>query len=213
MNTIQRLRLFTRLLPIWTALLLIGGVCARRKVKIEAYKPQSATENTVSSQGGVTQDMLRNATISADLRLAVKAILAGKQVNVNEKFGGGNTLLHLASDQAAPITELLLKKGADPNVPNDYPLEEYPLHQAVKFKKLDVVKALIMKGKADPNLQNRDGDTPLHLAANLELLKMVEALLAGGAKLDIPNRGGNTPLKRAKVSGNKEIIALMEGGS
>jgi ankyrin repeat protein len=50
---------------------------------------------------------------------------------------------------------------------------------------------------ARPDLQNRDGDTPLMLAARAGWIEAAEALLARGANINLANGRGETPLIRA----------------
>lgn len=55
----------------------------------------------------------------------------------------------------------------------------------------EVIKFLIEKHGANPNIQNKDGNTPLHLASYKEATTV---LVGKMADLDITNNAGNTPL-------------------
>ena len=52
-----------------------------------------------------------------------------------------------------------------------------------------------MEAGADINLQNNDGSTPLHTAAFLCRVEIVEALLENGADKNIRNNFGSTALE------------------
>lgn len=56
------------------------------------------------------------------------------------------------------IVELLLKKGASPNVTDKY--GSTPLHRAASLGHTSITK-LLLEFRADPNLSNSEGNTPL----------------------------------------------------
>ena len=55
------------------------------------------------------------------------------------------------------------------------------------------IKFLTQKG-ANPNIADKNGVTPLVLAANLGFIEGVESLLKAGAQVDVSNTAGETPL-------------------
>lgn len=61
-----------------------------------------------------------------------------------------------------------------------------PLHHACNKNLERVVRALI-KGGADVNSKDENGDTPLHYAASRGVLNIVVALIEGGAKTHVVN--------------------------
>lgn len=118
--------------------------------------------------------------------------------DLNKKSGRGWTLLHYyASEGSDKNVKYLLKKGANPNLQDNY--FRTPLHVSKSSK----VTKLLLDGNANPNVRDREGDTPLHLASNAEQIKL---LLANGANPNVRNRHGNTPLHWAK---NLEKIELL----
>ncbi len=54
-----------------------------------------------------------------------------------------------------------------------------------------VVKALLAK-KADVNCQNKNGETPIFLAAGRGDVEIVKLLLDNGAKLDVKTKKGKS---------------------
>ena len=71
-----------------------------------------------------------------------------------------------------------------------------------------IVKFLLNKG-ADTNLQNYDGDTPLHLAASYEMEYIIKLLLHYNADVNIKNKKGETALNSAKNNKYPHVKILL----
>ena len=54
--------------------------------------------------------------------------------------------------------------------------------------------AFLLSNGADPNIANRDGDTPLIMAARIGYLEAAQWLVGKKARIDEANRMGETPL-------------------
>ncbi len=67
---------------------------------------------------------------------------------------------------------------------------------------------LLGKG-ADPNIQGKAGDTALNIAARIGYGQGVDWLLELGAKVDLPNRMGETPLITAVEQRQTPIVKLL----
>ena len=93
-----------------------------------------------------------------------------------------------------------------------------PLHEIVyndEERKTDIVKDILIIAPSLAKVKNESGHTALHLAALLNRIAIVEALLAidptdASDIVGAQNNKGKTALDFAKVGGNKEIIALLE---
>ena len=72
-----------------------------------------------------------------------------------------------------------------------------------------IVKFLLNMG-ADVNLQNYDGDTPLHLAARYEMEYIVKLLLHYNADINITNRKDETAVNSAKSNIYPHLKVLLE---
>ena len=97
--------------------------------------------------------------------------------DVNMKNDNGVWFLLVASGHGnARTVNLLLEKGIDVNITDDYDYTNTALSTAVINAKYDVVELLIEKG-ADINKENNNGDTPLIHAIRFEDYDMVELLL------------------------------------
>ena len=76
-----------------------------------------------------------------------------------------------------------------------------------------MVQVLIAAG-AKVDARDRDGWTPLHVAAADGWPKPVEALIAAGANLEARSAHGETPLHFAAAGGNTQIVdMLLEAGA
>jgi ankyrin repeat protein len=118
------------------------------------------------------------------------------------------TPLHLAAVTAGrPMVELLLKHGADVNA-GDF-AENRPLHATTTFPDKAEIVQLLLAAKANPNVLNRQLNTPLHNAALAGALDTVKALLQAGANLGLVDNVGETALHRAATGGHVEVMKLL----
>lgn len=88
-----------------------------------------------------------------------------------------------------------------------------PLHIVVKQRDLGWT-GLLLQANADPNIRDRDGSTPLLLAAVSRFTEGIRILLAVGAKVDQKNNAGETPLIKS-VQANDLVDAkqLLDAGA
>lgn len=104
-----------------------------------------------------------------------------------------------------PIAAALIENCANVNaVSND---GTTALHLAVRGPE-ESVKALI-KAKADPNAQDKNGNTPLILAAKWESEKKVRMLLRAGADFNIKNNSGESAADLCAARGFRDALEMM----
>lgn len=82
------------------------------------------------------------------------------------------------------------------------------LHILTRQRDMLWVGFLLGKG-AKPDIQDRDGDTPLALAAQIGWVEGAERLLSSGAKVDLANSRGETPLILAVHSHDVSMVRLL----
>ena len=129
--------------------------------------------------------------------IAVMETLLALGANVNEQTDIENLApLHLvAMEGHAPMTRLLLQKGAD--VQSKTWMHEQPIHHACMNGCLEVVRILLDHG-ATINCTNRCGNQPLHHTTDWrEQPDMINILVSNGANLDGKTVAGLTPLHMA----------------
>jgi len=107
--------------------------------------------------------------------------------------------------------EYLVKAGAPVNSPSRNDLKATPLQSAAAAGHVQIVEMLI-KYRADTNVQEQGGYTPLHAAAQNGDQGTIRALLYGGADLTIKSDDGKTPLDFALEAGHGEAAKLLQEG-
>jgi ankyrin repeat protein len=90
--------------------------------------------------------------------------------------------------------EVLLKAGADPNIPNNE--NDFPIHVACGYGALKIVN-LLLDYNASVETKDGKGNTPLLLAAREDddvHIAIVDALLRAGADINAENDEGDNAL-------------------
>lgn len=88
-----------------------------------------------------------------------------------------------------------------------------PLFQAWEIGNPNLVLGFLEEG-GNPNVRNEKLQTPLHLASDRNLLRIVEKLLLCGAEIDVVDKNFDTSLILASRNGHWKIIeSLLHKGS
>jgi len=154
---------------------------------------------------------------------ATSALSQGADINARN-IVYEDTVLILAIKDTPAHAQFLIDKQVDVNLWGSW--KQTPLMAAVLKKNLDIIKKLIEKG-ANVNAQDVNGQTALSLIAqDIEQLilntaaksitkstetaeNIINALLEKGAKVDIKDNFGFSPIDYAQSSHNDTIVALM----
>lgn len=137
-----------------------------------------------------------------------KAVIAylNKGGNPNAVDKTKRTLLSaVATSGHYQLVKLLLAKGAHPQAKSSSgwtALHSIMLScssddSAAAVKELLQTITLLLQKGADPNARKRDMETPLHLAAFVKRVDVLSVLVAHGAKVNVADCGGRTPLMQA----------------
>jgi ankyrin repeat protein len=180
---------------------------------IEALLRAGADPNTASREG---ETVLMAATRAGNLAAVRTLLTHGADPNASEKWQGQTALMWAASANRADIVEALLDAGATPDVratafPGQPRLprgegiaiqsahSNFPkggltaLHFAAREGALAAVRALA-DGRADLNVTDPDGITPLYLAIINAHFDVAALLIDRGADVRKGDRAGRTPL-------------------
>jgi len=145
----------------------------------------------------------------ADPNAVLKTKLPGRMAQGAITVPAGATPFYRAARSAdVAAMRLLLEHGADPTRPSDdhtTPLLAAATGQGARFaggeerpepEFVEAIRICLEKG-SDVNVANDRGDTPMHAAAQRGADQIVQFLADHGAKLDIKNKSGRTPLDLA----------------
>lgn len=134
----------------------------------------------------------------------------GKNSEIINSFSpDGFTALGLASFFGHyNITELLLEKGANPNVASNNQFHVAPIHSACAISNYNIVEILIKKG-ADVNAKQMQGVTALHSAAHNGQTDIARLLIENGAEINAKTESGQTPLFMAQEKKFNETTGLL----
>lgn len=136
----------------------------------------------------------------------VKKMLKKDPTLVNAKGKWGFAALHgVAGEDQLEMLKFLISKGADVNIQNDEGIS--PLHLAAYPK----VVQILVQNKADLNKLDKIGNTPLHIQTeHPEGYDCMEALLKLGAKPNLKNKRGSTPLDVANDRQENDKVRLLK---
>ena len=83
------------------------------------------------------------------------------------------------------------------------------LHLTAKIKRNETMQALLSDFKSDPNIKNKEGKTPLHIACMCGNLSGVELLRKHGARVNANDIHSYTPLSLAVLNNHTSIVSKL----
>lgn len=185
--------------------------------------------NIVNSKG---DPLIVAAATMGNLEAVQQLILSGADVNKVNAFSKDTALLRSLYGNFPEITRLLVYSGADINAKNNY--NHSPMYLALEKKQAEFIDLFLssgvheglntdylfrasaqknpmgvlamLKGGVDPNVKNKQGNTPLIISASLGDVPSVQSLMAYRADVNAANNDGNTALIYAARYNHPEII-------
>lgn len=153
---------------------------------------------------------------SMEMRYTAFMFMVKAGANIKIKDRNNTTLLHFAAKSDAPrIARFLLDKGLPvdgetvTSTPPGQRKAGTPLVTAAGNNRLEMVRLLLSKG-ADINANKGDYDkTALHRAVEMGYTAIADYLIKSGARLDIADRQGRTPVYYAVSNSYTGLIRLF----
>lgn len=182
-------------------LLIKGGA----DVNAQEQDGRSVLAEAVSSHDAAVVRFLLDAGAKPDGFALGQACWLGRAENVQLLLDAGakpdDGLVRAAQGGHAKLVKLLLDKGADVNTTAQSKVGDTALHTGALQGGPEVVRLLLEHG-ANPNFMNKARQTPLHRAISGDCeLETVKLLVAAGARLNMPDEDGMTPVRMAAVRG------------
>ncbi|XP_070603724.1 E3 ubiquitin-protein ligase MIB1 isoform X4 [Erythrolamprus reginae] len=129
----------------------------------------------------------------------ILAVLLEAAADVTITNNNGFNALHHAALRGNPSAmRVLLSKLPRPWIVDEKKDDGYTaLHLAALNNHVEVAELLVHQGTANLDIQNVNQQTALHLAVERQHTQIVRLLVRAGAKLDIQDKDGDTPLHEA----------------
>ncbi|XP_067656244.1 serine/threonine-protein phosphatase 6 regulatory ankyrin repeat subunit B-like [Haliotis asinina] len=135
----------------------------------------------------------------------VKSVLSQDIVDINSRDKGGRTpVMWAAGRRRREVYDLLVAKGADVSLVAHG--GHNILHSAVKGGHVEIVKSVLSQNIVDINSRDKEGVTPVMLAAGRGQREVYDLLVAKGADVSLVAHSGLNILHAAVKGGHVEIV-------
>ena len=136
---------------------------------------------------------------------------SGAQIDARD-FRGMTSLQHLSQSDDEEMIQLLLQSQAEVNAQD---LDgRTTLSTATEVGNHVMVRLLLEDPRISIDLADKNGTTPLHLAAVFKRVDIIEILIQASADVDALDYLNSTPLHYAAYGGTPEIVTqLLEAGA
>ncbi|ACP21110.1 hypothetical protein Aasi_1878 [Candidatus Amoebophilus asiaticus 5a2] len=138
--------------------------------------------------------------------------LIARNVELDVRDNIGNTPLHIAAalPKNKEIAKLLIDKFQEKGISLDLvnQLGQTPLHKIAgnsNAENIEIMENLLQAG-AQPNVQDKNGSTPLHYAIGAKYRNIIEELIRAGTQMDIQDNQGNTSLHLLVANNYVDIV-------
>lgn len=172
-------------------------------VKFLIEKCYANVDGLVNNQNREYFPPLWCAAANNHLNVVVLLVERGANVDVIVPHTGETPLRAACFAKNLDIVKYLIEKKADVEIADNSKFTCLML--ASRTDSLDIVKYLVKVALADVNRKDINGTTALLCAAESNTLDSVTFLLKWGAKLDVVDLFGNTPLLNAVLKGSIHI--------
>ena len=155
--------------------------------------------------------------MTAFVRLALAGILLAAPLPAVAQIKGSASyefLQAVRDDKGQQVMDILAKPGTRIINTTDPDTGEGALHIVVKRGDAKYVRYFLAQDGVDPNLRDRQGNTPMLLAVQYGFDDLVPVLIAGKANPNLGNAGGDTPLILAVQKRDASLVrTLLDAGA
>lgn len=145
------------------------------------------------------------AASEGHLSIVEYLVKKGAKINRSDRWGG-SPLDDAHRHQHLNIVEYLRKHGGSTGSAD----QTTYLYDAVANGDVEETIMLLDDGNVNLNEGDYDKRRPLHIACSNGDFLITKALVLGGAKINVKDRWGSTPLDEAQRSNAKEVIHFLE---
>jgi len=140
--------------------------------------------------------------------MAASLIFAAAPASAQNFSDGYRFLDAVRKSDGATVTEYLNRPGPSLVNTRDASSGEAALHIVTQRADPMYLRFLLQQG-ANPDIRDRDGNSPMMIAATLGWVEGVEVLLTYGADVNLANDRGETPLIRAVQNRNVALVRKL----
>ncbi|KAL1211633.1 Hsp70-Hsp90 organizing protein 3 [Cardamine amara subsp. amara] len=178
-------------------------VHAARQGQIETakYLLEHGADPNIASELGATA--LHHAAGTGEIELLKELLSRG--VSVDSQSESGTPLIWAAGHDQKEAVEVLLEHNANPNAETEDDIT--PLLSAVAAGSVACLELLVKAG-AKANVF-AGGASPLHIAADIGNLELINCLLKAGADPNQKDEEGNRPLEVAAARENRKVVEIL----
>lgn len=190
--------------------LLVEGILQGDLEKVtEALKGDVDVNRLTPGEDGVSRTLLGLAGYLGHAHLVAPLVSAG--VDIDGRCSRGFTpLIHAAGEKHASAIRELVKAGADINATTSArEVRNSVLHTCVMKEDLESVDFLLSQEGLNVSPKDDLGYTPLHVAARINHIPIINRLVDAGADLTLRTIHGWTPLHIASMSGRLDAVKRL----
>ncbi|XP_054839766.1 fibronectin type 3 and ankyrin repeat domains protein 1 [Eublepharis macularius] len=172
---------------------------------VEILVENNADVNKKNSSG---KDSLMIACFSGHLDIV--KYLRSQGASWESRDYGGCTAMHWAADGGHyDVVQWMIEDGCKVDV-KDTGLEWTPLMRICAISGKSDVAALLIEAGTNVNMKDKDGKTPLMVAALNNHEALVQLLLENGADISVKNEYGKGVLEMARSLNRMNVVSLIE---